>query len=199
MTSGVNAAVESRGSRRLVLGLCVLLSVSMGFNAWLVRSLTNAQQAARPPILAAGTWVPPIPARELGSERTVTIAYGDTDRPTVLYLFSPQCGWCGRNLESIKTLVEKRKNAYRFVGISLSDKGLREYVAAQALPFPVYSGLSQEILKTYRVTGTPHTIIVSPDGRVVQTWGGAYLGQNRKQLQAYFKVALPELSTGHSS
>jgi hypothetical protein len=71
-------------------------------------------------------------------------------------------------------MISKESAQYRFVGLSLSDTGLTEYVTKNELEFPIYAGLSPETIKSYKLGGTPQTIVISPEGKVLQDWAGAY-------------------------
>jgi len=70
---------------------------------------------------------------------------------------------------------------------------LAEYVAKNELKLPVYCSLSSETLKTYKLGSTPQTIVISPEGKVVQDWVGAYVGEQKSQVEAFFHVNLPRL------
>jgi len=96
-------------------------------------------------------------------------------------------------MDNFKTLVDRESDRYRFVGVSLSGEGLVQYVAKNNLSLPVYSGLSLETLKIYKLGSTPQTIVISHDGRVVQNWVGAYVGDQKKEIETYFHVNLPGL------
>jgi cytochrome c biogenesis protein CcmG/thiol:disulfide interchange protein DsbE len=177
--------------------LAALLLCSVAINvmlAWRVGQLKNAithmKSEGR---LAEGTSLPSIAA--IGLDNTpVTITYSENGLPTVLYVFTPGCSWCLRNLPNIKALAEHGRNEYRFIGLSLSEDNLREYVAHQNFNFPIYSGISHEAVKAYRLSGTPQTIILSPEGRVLKTWSGAYIEDVQKEVEAYFQVHLPGIS-----
>jgi len=129
-------------------------------------------------------------ARLLGGQQEL-ISYQRTTEPTVLYVFTPPCVWCARNIDSFKTLTNKESVQYRFIGISLSEQGLAEYVAKNDLKLPVYSGLSPETVKTYKLGSTPQTIVISPEGKVLEDWAGAYVGDQKSQVEAFFHVSLP--------
>ena len=181
-------------SRLGVIALTVMLVASVALNVMLavkVRQLTSAQNDVRAEHeLKVGSVVPAIVAKRLdgGSE---SITYVGTDRPTVLYIFTPQCGWCERNLANLKALVDQKGEEYRFIGISLSRSGLEEYVANHRLGLPVYTDIPREAGESYRMGSTPQTIVVSPQGQVIQNWVGAYVGDDKSQIEAYFKVTLP--------
>jgi len=146
-------------------------------------------------VLKIGAFVPPISAKRLDGGMEV-ISYGGTNRPTVLYIFTPTCPWCARNVDSFKELVAKKSAEYRFIGLSLSPEGLPEYVATRGLTIPVYGGMSIDTLNTYKLGSTPQTIVVSPEGRVLEDWVGAYMGSQESKVEAFFHVTLPDVQAG---
>jgi peroxiredoxin len=144
-------------------------------------------------LIQAGTRVPPITAKRLGGG-SETISYSASDRSTVLYIFTPQCVWCQRNLENLKTLIKEKHDEYRFIGISLTENALEGYVTENGLDIPVYAGVSAEAKTAYKMGSTPETIVVSPEGKVVQAWPGAYVDKSKSQVDSYFQVTLPGLT-----
>jgi peroxiredoxin len=188
---------KANPSRSMALiAVTIALCVSVTFNALLahkVRLVTYAKAARiSEHQLSVGTIVPPLTANRLDGQKDA-ISYRDTTQPTVLYIFTPSCGWCARNMENLKTLLDKDGGQYRFIGLSLSADTLPEYVAKNELRLPVYSDLSPEALKTYKLGSTPQTIVISPEGKVLQDWVGAYVGDQKSQVEAFFHVNLPGL------
>lgn len=184
-------------SRFNVAIVTTMLVISVALNVMLavkIRRVTAVQNAARTQHeLEIGVTVPPISAQRFGGTRE-TITYADNDRPTVLYIFTPQCKWCARNVDNLRTLIDQRGKDYRFIGISLSQEGLEEYLSIQTLPFPVYIDIPKESGDAYKMGGTPQTVVVSSQGQVLQNWVGAYVGDQKSQVEAYFKVTLPGVS-----
>jgi peroxiredoxin len=184
------------GARTTNISITVALVLSVAMNVLLghrVRSVTEAQRArVGERLLKIGTSVPPIGAKRLDGQQEV-VSYQGTIQTTVLYIFTPPCTWCARNMDNLKTLLEKEGGHYRFIGLSLSEETLQEYVTKNHLKLPVYSGLSPETLKTYKLGSTPQTIVISPEGKVLQDWVGAYVGDQKSQVEAYFHVTLPGL------
>jgi peroxiredoxin len=185
-------------SRIVLIAIFVALSVSVTLNVLLahrVRNLTYSRSASMAEYqLKVGTTVPPIAAKRLDGKSEV-ISYQKGNQPTVLYIFTPPCVWCARNMSNFKTLFGKESGEYRFIGLSLSEEGLAEYVAKNELKLPVYFGMSIETKGAYKLSGTPQTIVVSPEGRVLQSWMGAYVGDQKSQVEAFFHVTLPGLRT----
>jgi hypothetical protein len=119
-------------------------------------------------------------------------------RPIVVYIFSPQCAWCARNLENIKSLSASRGSKYRFVGISLLDSGLAEYVSRQNLRFETYSSPRRADGQRFGSV-TPETLIADPDGTVRHDWQGAYTPQLQREIESVMGVKLPGLTPATES
>lgn len=177
--------------------LTVMLIVSVLLNVFLARKnqeLTGLQNAkVAESQLKIGTAVPPIKVKSLDG-RVDEISYRDLDRPTILYVFTPQCKWCARNLDNLKTLSNEKAGQYRFVGISLSEGDLEKYASDNKLQFPVYTGVSSDARQIYRMSSTPQTIVISPEGVILQNWIGAYVGDQKSQIESYFSVKLPGIT-----
>lgn len=42
---------------------------------------------------------------------------------------------------------------------------------------------------------TPHTILISPDGKVIKNWIGSFEGNYKKDIEQYFNLTLPGVPT----
>jgi peroxiredoxin len=144
-------------------------------------------------LVKTGTFLPAFDGVDLNGGLE-TVRFEEDPRPTVLYIFSPSCHWCERNMDNLKELIARKGDEYRFIGISLSKDGLGQYVEKNDLAIPVYTDLSQETKKVYKLGATPQTIVVDPDGKVSQDWVGACTGEQQKQVEQYFGVSLPGLA-----
>jgi hypothetical protein len=179
--------------------LLVLLAASLSLNVylgWSVKRLSSAPSAkpADAVKLSPGTPVEPIAAVSLSGGRQETISYSDGDKPTVFYVFSPTCVWCERNSRNINAIADLKGGDFRFIGLSLADDGLQEYVESHHLNFPVYKSLTPETVQTLGLGSTPQTIVISPDGHVRQNWVGAYGAAIQPQVEGFFNVRLPGLA-----
>ena len=121
-----------------------------------------------------------------------TVAYAANKTPTVLYVFTPTCSWCYRNLENIKALASGLKGRYRVIGVSLTDRGVAEYAAQHALPFEVYVA-GAEVVQRYKLGGTPQTLVITPDGHVLKNWHGAFQGSLKTEIERDPGVSMPGL------
>jgi hypothetical protein len=55
-----------------------------------------------------------------------TLHFGQATVPTVLYVFTPQCGWCKKNLPDLHALIDASGSRYQLVGISLTTQDLKD-------------------------------------------------------------------------
>jgi peroxiredoxin len=179
----------------LLLGcLLVSLAVNVGLGLqW--RSRAAEAPAVRPAVreLAEGARVPPIVGRSAAGEpMRVDVASG---KPLVLYVFSSSCGWCDQNLENVRTLAAAVGDRYRVVGLSLDDD-VAVYLARERLTFDVVVGVPRATLAALAVRGTPQTLVISPDGRLLKVWHGAWRGPLAQQVEQFFGLTLPGLVVG---
>jgi hypothetical protein len=168
-----------------------LLALSLGTNVYL--ALRHRYVYAGEASERVGTRLPAFAVAALDG-RSALIDWASDSRPTVLYVFKPSCVWCARNLSNIKALSEQRGRDYRFIGLSLSDEGLRKYVEDNGMGFPVYTR-SHEPSGARNVVwrATPETIVVGRDGLVRDDWVGAYTERSQVEIESRFGVRLPGL------
>jgi peroxiredoxin len=180
----------------VIWAMTAILGVSLAVNlllAYRIRQGNPSSASVKVAPLPVGTAVSPIKAQSLdGGE--VTISYKDSSQPLVIYVFTPQCAWCVRNLVNLKAILTQKRDSYRFIALSLTDKDLKQYVAEQQIDVPVFINPGDEARKQYGLGGTPQTIIVSPDGKVLQNWVGAYTGARQAEVERFFGVSLPGLT-----
>jgi peroxiredoxin len=173
--------------------LLILLAGSLTLNVyqgWKLKGKTESPPA--PPVtqkLSAGM---SIPVLNVTSSAGVpdAISYSNT-KPTVLYVFSPSCDWCQRNNANVNAIATLKNDSYTFVGLSLSDYQLRKYVETEHIPFPVYSGLTGELIEKLGFTETPQLLVISSDGIVLKSWTGAFVKEVAQDVEGYFNIRLP--------
>jgi peroxiredoxin len=117
-----------------------------------------------------------------------------SELPTILYVFTEDCHWCERNIESVKTLRKNTEGKYRFVGVSLKKDGLAGYIEKHQLDFEIYNSPTRNKYAAYKMAGTPQTFVISPDGYLVKMWSGAFGDRVKVEMEAFFETKLPELT-----
>jgi len=174
--------------------LLVVLLISAGVNVGIGRMIITSHSRPATVDVAPGTLMPPLRAVDRSSTATV-INYSDVSIPTIVYVFSPKCGFCQKNAENMAALARLTSGRYRLIGISTITDGLTDFVEQTNITFPVYTKPDPSVGKAYRLAGTPHTFVIGPDGRLKQAWAGAYIGQVQSKIEAYFSVKLPGIKT----
>lgn len=196
MSSTYKTALKTWVSSQQTI-LTFLLSISVVINIFLSSQVVvlkkNIRGGAAEATLEAGTLALPINVKGLGGE-SYSINYQGNGLPTILYIFSPRCLWCARNLENAKALAGRTSDRYRFIALSLLDEDLRAYVDAHGIDFMVYGGVSDQTRADYFLGRTPQTIVISADGHVQKNWTGAYDADMARQVEEYFQITLPGLS-----
>ena len=168
---------------RLDYVLLLLLALSLATNVAVVGSVVLNQRAQGRPDVPVGATLKPI-AGTLANGSATSVSFGGS-KPVVLYVFSPTCSWCERNLASISSLAERAGNRYRFVGISLPSSG-KGHSPSFAFPVVLTSG-------AVPFRATPQTLVLDSGGRVVKSWMGAYIGNTKAEIEQYFSLELPNL------
>ena len=110
-------------------------------------------------------------------------------------MITPSCIWCKRNQANINKVADTKANDFRFIGLSLAEPGLKEYVEDHHLKFPMHTGLTRETIQSLGLGSTPQTIVVSPEGKILKVWMGAYDEEVRSEVEAFFGVQLPGLTS----
>lgn len=188
MTLAPRSAWFSRHvSNAMTLATAILLVVSVTINVALARRLrAYGEPTSTQP--APGTFVPSLPVTTLKG-RAAEIRF---DRRTILYYFSPVCGWCQKNWLNVKALIAGTQDRYRFVGLSTSAD-VAAYLVERGLTFEVYTGLNPEAARLLHFGGTPHTVVVGASGLVEQAWSGAYGDRQHHAIENALAVVLPGL------
>ena len=175
----------------------VLLTVSLAANVFFglqyFRSARVVRGRAAATTVKPGTRLPPIEAFSLDGDRVV-VSCPQSKKGTVLYVFSPECHWCEQNLPNIVALKSQIGDRYEFVAVSLSEKGLREYIRDRGFPLTVLVRPTPVSLSAYQLGSTPTTYLLSPDHVVVHGWVGAYSGTTQHAIERAFGVLLPGLA-----
>lgn len=168
--------------------LTAALLTSVALNVTLSRELA-ATRVAPPPTIAPGTLLPAITGTTPeGAIQTIDYR---SDRPTLLYYYRSECAWCRRNWTNVTTLASQA-TSFRVVllsgddGVPVRPEGLPEQVV-------VLGGIQRATIDAYKLVGTPQTMVVSADGRSIQTWAGAYQGNRLAEIGRFFGVSLPGL------
>lgn len=189
---------------RFDLALAAALMVSLGINAALTwhllrgggRPAADARQEQR---LESGAQLPPLDVRTLGgSAQQLKPAAG---KGLLLYVLSPACGWCDRNVANVKALAAAvtAQGHYDLAGVSLSPKGLAEHLNDNDFGFPVFVAADNPSARTYKLASTPNTLVIAPDGRLEAQYLGAFTAATGAAIEERFGLRLPGLNPSQAT
>lgn len=172
----------------LVLLLAVLLNVLLTREVLRLRLALDNEQSL------IGSHLPPLNVLDHDGV-AVEVNYGDAVSGTVLYIFRPYCTWCAQNVALINAVSEQAGDRFRFIGVSLTAEGLKEYLSEtnQRLPETFHSP-AKSVISSYKLGLTPQTLLIAPDGQVLEQWTGAYLSENRSKIEQVMGVSIPKIS-----
>lgn len=185
---------EKQSTSALPLMVC-LLGLSTLTNFMLVtrvhrlqRSISFAQHKAT---LSEGDQVPSETLADVRG-KTWSLSYTTLSSPTILYIMTPECGWCRKNSDVVSSFAKLVDGRYRFLAVSLTSAvpELKDYMDAHHVEYPVYLA-SARFSSDYKAVTTPTTIVVGTDGKVLKVWRGAYFGDVAVDIERYFHVQLP--------
>jgi peroxiredoxin len=176
-------------TENLVLGVGVLRLSGRGTAQGVPPGVGAAD--SRPAAAKVGKTVPPLDAQRLKGPRE-QVDFVREKRATLLYVFTPKCGWCAKNLENLKTLIAGATTSHNVIALSM-DPDVGDYVQRVNLKIPIYVNPSQKMFEPYGLGPTPLTLVIGPGGKVIKSWVGAYSGEMKKDVESYFGVELPGL------
>jgi peroxiredoxin len=154
--------------------------------------LSRDRPKARPQV-KEGTIVPKMATKTPAGSAT-SVDWSSSEA-TVLYVFTPTCPWCKRNLPNLSTIAAGRgASTYQLVGLSLTGQGVAEYVAQNRIEFPVYMEPEQNFVKDLKLGSTPETIVIGPDKRVAKVWVGGYSPEVQGEVEKYLHLRLPGMT-----
>jgi hypothetical protein len=183
-----SAPVTLNSRRYPVFAALLLLATSTTINVLQAERIKELNASAVPVTPLVGVSVRSLSGFSIDEQkREVDLAAGT---PTVVYLFSPTCGWCDVNWPNVETLAKASAGYYRVVAVT-TRRGLREYVQTRRLQVDVLEGLDDNSQQAFGAGFTPRTIIVAADGQITHDFRGAYTPRIERQIENVFGVLLP--------
>ena len=173
-----------------------LLILSVGVNVLQAQKIRTMTSPAGRNGALVGTKALPFEART-PEGRQVRVAF-DAGLPTVLYYFSPTCGWCDRNWNNLEALVAGATGRYRVVAVTAAED-MKAYADKHRLGVDLLEGVPEDTLRAYGFTATPHTVVVDGSGLVTHEWRGAFMNGIAEQIEDLFGLLLPGVSAAPTS
>ena len=192
-TSHLMSAFTKARTAIAAYGTLGMLALSLGVNVYLGLLVARRQGAPTAHSMPVGARFPALTVHDL-SGKEIKISWPSSENKlTVIYLFSPTCIWCQRNIENFKAMGTATRSEYRLVPISLTSAGLSRYVEKYGVVFPVFADPVVADGGAFAYDGTPQTFVISPDGTVKRVWRGAFTKVVKGEVEAYLGIHLPRV------
>lgn len=110
-----------------------------------------------------------------------------TDQYILLDFWSMGCGPCVQSIPEMEEIIELYKDKLAVVGISSDSKeDWKKYVTEKNMSGNQWNELRKEqtgLAARYGVTGIPHYVLISPEGIILDVWGGYGPGSLKSKLK----------------
>ncbi len=136
--------------------------------------------------LQSGDSVPAVRAMDInGNEFSLT--YSDDAPHTLILWFSPTCSSCEDNIGLWNDIYRRHiPGKLRIVGFcACAAAEGREAATANAMQFPVLAVTEQSIVDMYKGNLLPQTVLIAPNGQILQVWPGALLDRQKKEILSH--------------
>ncbi len=105
--------------------------------------------------------------------------------PVLLDFWATWCVPCKQALPHLAKIHETYKDkGFTLLAISTDNTRsvgkVRPYARSQKWEFPVLLDTDNELLKRYRGTSVPHTVLISQEGNIIKTWIGYHPGEEEE-------------------
>lgn len=120
-----------------VLLLSLALGCSLGVNVLQGVRIVQIQTGSVGQADMKGKRLDDVRARDMNGQDATISLRSNSRKPKIVYFFSPSCIWCQRNAVHLNELVAHVGSKYDFIGISLSSRGLSQFISENHLGFPV--------------------------------------------------------------
>ena len=180
----------------LIVSLCVvnLLLIKQNFDLRTQLAAGARTIDLTTNVLQPGDIVSAVTAIDLDG-RPYELGYKNDGRNRLLLFFSPNCPYCEQQSPHWRELLDKVDgNRFAVVGV-VSDKENPQSVSAHAdgagyfktkTPLPIVF-FDDESLETYKLTATPTTLLINPDGKVEHAWVGKWDESRASEVAALLK------------
>jgi peroxiredoxin len=162
--------------------LVAILAISNGLIIRQNFQMREALAKDRPPVLKAGESVPPFTAKNLNG-KPLQLVYAGQGPKKMFFYFTPPCKYCKAQFAYWRDiLAQAEANQFEVIGLVSETEDLAalkaflvEMRCASDSPAPLQVALvPDEILRRYKLSPTPATLIVSNAGRIEKAWIGLW-------------------------
>ena len=97
---------------------------------------------------------------------------GPRSKPVLLNFWASWCGPCDMEAPDLQALYEKYGDQIDFYGVNATsydrERDARAFVEEKKLTFPIPMDREGEVIKLYKVSNFPTSLLIAPDGKVIE-------------------------------
>jgi thiol-disulfide isomerase/thioredoxin len=100
-------------------------------------------------------------------------------KPVVLNMWAGLCPICRGELPKLQKVYEENRDRVLLVGVDIgpfvglgSEEDARALLDELDITFPAGTTTDVQVMRDYKVLGTPATLFIRPDGEIIQRWNG---------------------------
>ena len=181
-------------SRITVFGSAFVAFVLLGLNIVLIVQNSHLKATVKKGEVALieGQSMPAIAGKDIEGQEQI-FDWGKDGRKTLLMNFSPRCGYCRENMPNWLAILQTiDKSAYRVLLVSSISDGAKEFIDKYEIKdIPIIVEPEPKVLVNYLMYVTPQTILLNPDGKIAKIWTGAFINEQKSQIEQSLNVKLP--------
>jgi len=191
-----SVGVPPEGRQPAALALVAAVAALFVVVGWLSTSLSGRRQA----VLGDGPnggheQAPALSLRSLRGSEQITLA-DFLGKTVVLNFFASWCAPCKLEAADLQRTWEeyKPRGEVTFLGVAIEDEysAARGFLDKHGLTYPAVFDAGSSMMRTYRVTGIPTTVVIDAGGRVVSRYAGTFVGDGgRARLRSRIDAARP--------
>jgi hypothetical protein len=148
-------------------------------------------------VLQRNDQLPPVHALSVQND-SLKLTYSPDDPYTLLFLFSPSCEACDKNIGFWNSLARERQADWlrivAFSSGSLAEAG--EFLARNEFVVPTLAVTDESLLAPYKGDVVPQTVLISPVGVVLKSWPGSLDAGRQLEIVNMLDSLNTELKSG---
>lgn len=179
----------------LIVAALLLVAATIAAYVLATRMITRTRPAGAPGALSPSgsrALAPPFTLPSLRAQEQIALA-DFRGHVVVLNFFASWCGPCELEAADLEQTWESvRGRGVVFLGVAIQDRyqDAQAFLTKHGITYPAVFDADGQVVRAYRITGIPTTVLIDVDGRVAARHAGIFVGEEgRARLRAWIDAA----------